>query len=474
MDKNKQKQTIGVKNLTMFTLCAVIVLDTLTASAAIGPSAFAWWLIMLVGFVLPYTLVVTELGTTWPEEGGIYAWVKRAFGERMAARTSFLYWINVGLWMPSVYILFSGTLASLWFPGLTMAWQIALCLALTWLTVWFCNVSTRVCLNIARWGAWAKVVVILCLGVAGLYHGLRYGMANDFSAHNLVPELSEGSRFLPAIIYSLLGLELVASMGKMIQQPQRTLPKAMIISALLIALLYLFGTLGILAALPVEKVSLVSGIIDSMKIIFGNGSAGRLLLNILCLLTLFTFISNMVTWTSGSSRAAAEAAASGELPAQLALRSARFDTPVGANVATGLVSTIVILCYSQFADGNDDLFWLIFSFSSCVFLLPYLLMFSAWLALRFREPGTLRPRRVGGGVAGMWLVYLLSMTFIVQGVVLFIFPHLLEGTVDMHHSLPIIAGLVITLLIGELSLLRLGRKENHKKSAVVVNDTPNT
>lgn len=457
METNKN-QKIGMGSLTMFTLCAVMILDTLTASAAIGPSAFSWWVIMLAGFVLPYTLVVTELGSTWPAEGGIYDWVKRAFGTRMAARTSYLYWINVGLWMPSVYILFAGTFSSLYWPKMALHWQILLCLMLTWLTVWFCNISTSVCLKIARWGAFAKIIVIAVLGFAGIRYFLQHGLANNFEWHNLIPHLNESSRFLPAIIYSLLGLELVASMGKMIKSPEKTMRTAMFLAAIFISALYLFGTFGILAALPVSQISLVSGIIDAMKIIFGQSEGARIILNILCVLTLFSFISNMVTWTSGSSRTAAEAAKSGELPACLGMLSRHFHTPVGANVATGVVSSLVILCYSQLASDRSDLFWIIFSFSSCIFLLPYLLLFSAWFWLRYKETETPRPYRVPGGILGQWLVAGACLLFVIQGIILFVFPDLFDGKIDMSHSLPIVIGIIVTLLAGELCLLQYNRK----------------
>ncbi|MGK6328008.1 APC family permease [Erwinia sp. DT-104] len=463
MSENNNQQ-IGSGSLTMFTLCAVVILDTLAASAAMGPSAFAWWGIMLAGFILPYTLVVTELGTAWPAEGGIYEWVKRAFGQRMAARTSFLYWINVGLWMPSVYILFAGTFSSLYWPQMSLYWQIMLCLMLTWLTVGFCNISTSVCLKIARWGAWAKITVIVVLGLAGVHYLAKHGLANHFQAERFIPRLDESTRFLPAIIYSLLGLELVASMGKLIKKPETTLPLAMLTSALLISLLYLFGTFGLLAALPLKEINVVSGIIDAMKIIFGGGGMSQVMLHVLCALTLFSFISNMVTWTSGSSRTAAEAAKSGELPACLGKISSRYQTPVGANVATGIISTLVIICYSQLANDNSELFWVIFSFSSCIFLLPYLFLFSGWFWLRYQAPHAYRPYRVPGGMVGQWLVTITCLLFIIQGIVLFIFPDLFKGNINARHSLPIIAGIIATLIAGECCLLQYERKMQDSRS----------
>ncbi len=83
-------------------------------------------------FFIPYGLITAELGTTYPEQGGLYIWVRNAFGERWAARTTWLYWINVALWMPSVYVLFAGMFAQLFIPDLSLWGQIAIGVLMTW------------------------------------------------------------------------------------------------------------------------------------------------------------------------------------------------------------------------------------------------------------------------------------------------------------------------------------------------------
>jgi len=108
MDTQASTGKMGVTSLALFSLCAVIVVDTLTASASIGVSSIGWWILTLVVFVIPYGLITSELSTTYPGEGGIYDWVKKAFGYKWAVRTTWFYWINVGLWMPAVYIMFAG------------------------------------------------------------------------------------------------------------------------------------------------------------------------------------------------------------------------------------------------------------------------------------------------------------------------------------------------------------------------------
>src|SRR5690349_18797574 len=65
-------------DMALFTLCAILFLDQLTQSASMGVQSIVLWLVTLVFFFIPYGLITAELGSTYAEEGGIYAWVRRA------------------------------------------------------------------------------------------------------------------------------------------------------------------------------------------------------------------------------------------------------------------------------------------------------------------------------------------------------------------------------------------------------------
>ena len=106
-----RRKVMGLLDVTLFTVSAMLVIDQLTASASVGTGTLAWWLLAIVFFLVPYGLITSELATAYPEQGGIYVWVKRAFGRRWAARTTYWYWVNVALWMPSVFLLFAGVFA---------------------------------------------------------------------------------------------------------------------------------------------------------------------------------------------------------------------------------------------------------------------------------------------------------------------------------------------------------------------------
>lgn len=459
MDNQATSGKMGVGSLALFSLCAVIVVDTLTASASMGVSSIGWWVITLVIFVIPYGLITSELGTTYPGDGGIYDWVKKAFGYKWAVRTTWFYWINVGLWMPAVYIMFAGMFAEMFFPDLSMFWQVAICIGLTWFTVWICNVSVDVGVWVTNVGAILKVTVISVLGFGGFFYAAKHGVANEFTFSAMLPSLDTGVAFLPALVFNLMGFELVATMTKEMKDV-KDMPKSIFLAAGITAFLYVFGTVGILMALPVEDIGLVAGIIDTLHKLFGDSAFGNFMVYAIGIMALLTFIGNMVTWTMGASRAAAEAASEGELPAPVAKMSEVHDTPVGANNITGIVSTVVILAYAIFARESDDLFWSVFAFSSCIFLLPYLFMFPAYLKLRISDAATERPFRVPGGMGVQWILSIVCFFVIAQAVVLFIFPDLITMTVDWMYTAPVLIGVILTIAIGEYLLkLAVAKKE---------------
>ncbi len=180
-------------DMTLFTVCAVLVIDQLTAAASIGVQSIFWWVFTLVLFFIPYGLITAELGSTYTEEGGIYAWVRRAFGPIWAGRVAWLWWVNVAFWMPSVYILFAGILAQLIAPDMSLWTKILVTLGLTWLTVGI-NLIT---LEVGKWvpniGAIFKVIIMLALGLGGIAYAVNHGAANEFSIATLTPRDADAS-----------------------------------------------------------------------------------------------------------------------------------------------------------------------------------------------------------------------------------------------------------------------------------------
>lgn len=447
-------KTLRQRDMVLFTVSAILLLDTLTAAASVGAPSVFWWIFLGIIFFVPIALISAEMGCAYPEQGGIYAWIRDAFGGRWASRATWCYWVNTAVWIPAIFILFAGVFKQMFYPDLSLVGQIAIGIALTWMAV-IVNVVT---LDVGKWvpnlGAIFKVLIFLAIIVGAYVHISRHGMANPLSLETLKPDWSDSLQYIPAIIYGMLGFELVSAGSKEMKDPARDVPRAILISGVIILVLYLLGTIAVLAAIPAGDINLVEGLIDTLHLFFGGPAAGNFLVTALGVGALYTFFSNGVTWALGCNRAAAEAALEGELPRIFALENRQLGTPVGAAVLMGLVSTVLLVLYGLMAGSNEDLFWSLFAFSAVIFLLPYQGMLLAFVRMRRIDPEHPRPYRIPGGLGTARCLAWTCFAVLALSLVLFVY------TPGEGIQLPVLAGAVVTLVIGEF-VIRFA--ENHKK-----------
>ncbi len=79
--KPRLERSLNVRDLVLFNLVAVIGITWVATAAKAGPSSLTLWLLAALLFFIPQGLAVIQLSTSYPDEGGIYAWTKREFGE---------------------------------------------------------------------------------------------------------------------------------------------------------------------------------------------------------------------------------------------------------------------------------------------------------------------------------------------------------------------------------------------------------
>lgn len=111
--------TIGTFTLVLLITGAIDSVRNLPTTALFGSSLFFFFTIAALVFLTPVALIAAELASTFSnEEGGIYSWVKHAFGERIAFFTIWLQWINTIVWYPTILSFIAGTFAYLINPQL--------------------------------------------------------------------------------------------------------------------------------------------------------------------------------------------------------------------------------------------------------------------------------------------------------------------------------------------------------------------
>lgn len=446
-----QKKAFNFKDIVLYCVAAILLVDQIAMSAAVGPHAVFWWLVIIVLFLVPNTLITAELGAAYPEQGGIYAWVRDSFGTRWAARITWLYWINIALWVPSVFIMFTGMLSAIFFPDMSLWTQIAIGIALSCLVALVNALPMRIAKWIPNLATPVKFVVILIVGAAGLNYGLQNGFANSLDFSAAMADLGSGFNYIPVLVYGCLGLELIMADSNSIVKPEKNIPKAMLVAGLITAAFYIFGTAGILAAVPAEDVEIVTIFAVTLHELFGDSSEGQLLTLVLAIATLYTFFATMVAWTLGGNSAMAEAGQEREMPAFFGRLHAKHGSPIGSAMLTCIVSSLILVIYGFMANSAEELFWTLFSFSAIIFLMPYVAMHFTFLKLRKRDPNHPRPFKV---MAAKPMAYLCLAVLLVSILLLLWVP---GEPVDVEYVTQVGIGLLLTLIIGEL-LVRQGEK----------------
>ena len=339
------KKTLGGLDIFLGMITVMFFLDTLGPVAAMGTASITWMLIIAVIFFVPYGLITAELGSTYPDEGGMYAWVKRAFGKRWGVRVTWMYWVNNAVWISSATIFIIGVACQLFMPNTSFPIQLVLSIVLIWLVIlvglrplneskWVTNVSGIIKLLIAA-GIIISAVIYISQGNVA---------ANDFSLTGFIPKLGDSFIFFPALIYNFLGFEVMSAMGSQMKNPKKDVPRAVISNAFLITALYILVTTSILMIIPADKVNIVESIMDCFMVALGGGAASIVVV-VFGLMFLSILFGQIVTWITAACNMAAEASADGELPKVFAIRHKKNGTPMGTLIITGVIGTFLTVLW---------------------------------------------------------------------------------------------------------------------------------
>ncbi len=457
--QNGYKKVLSGVDITLLTICAILGLDSLTSMASSGPSAIFWLALTIILFLIPYSLITAELSSAYPGQGGLYLWVRRAMGPRWAGRASWLYWVNIAIWMPSIFIVFASTLSQLFFPNLGIWPQILIAVFMSWVAVFLNIIPLQKSKHIATIGGIIKVAIMLLIGIGGILYGLRNGIANPITWQSITPTWEIGIGFLPVIVYSFLGMELLFSASGEIHNPARSGPPAILISTIVISLIYLAGTIGMLMALPTSELTVTEGVIGTLRVIFGQSGFAQALVIIFGITVLYTLLAFITVWMMAGNRMLVEASRRGDLPAMLG-KTSTFNTPLTASILSGLISTVAIVIYGLLAGGNAlQLYTILFDLSSIALLIPYLFMFIAFIELRRIDSDTPRPFKVPLGYSGSVLLSAISFLFILQAIVFFVWTP--GQPIDWLYASLVIGGMIIIIVIGEVLMQRAQKDRIH-------------
>ena len=382
---SEEKKHLSFLTVISTVICVVFVCEAAAPAAAIGNQQFFWWIFLILTFLLPYGMVVAELGTTYDGEGGIYDWVRDGLGDKWGARISYYYWVNYPLWITSLAVLFPPILNLAFGWSFSLPVQILIELAFVWIVYLIGRSKVADSEWVLNGGALIKVVVAVLVGALGIWYASQNGFASDMSAATFMPELTNTNAlsYLSIIIFNFMGFEVICTMTDDMADPAKDIPKAIIAGGLAIAVIYLFAGFGIGAAIPADQIDPDYGMIVALQTMVGDSP----LFQIVCVAFLITLFANMAAWSFGVNSVARYAAEHGNMPKVFASMISDDDMPNGANLVNAVVASLTLALQLVPIDAiSNGLFWMLFGTSVVFLLLTYIPMFPAFLNLRKNDP----------------------------------------------------------------------------------------
>lgn len=471
MPKNNKKPKFRLISAVFATVCIILVGDAVAPTASIGNSQYVWWIVMLLGFFVPYGLISAELGTQYPSEGGMYTWVEKAFGSKWASRVAWYYWVNFPLWVASLADLVTTIIMQMF--GIEMTWPLILAIQVFYIILVSVLGTLRISQSdvLSNLGAVAKFIFMAGLGILGIYVLITQGTANPIDSWtDLLPLMEDGHfsfvglGFVSLIIFNMLGFEVVSTFSDDMENPKKEIPKAIIIGGILIAIFYLLPSFGIGVAIPLEELQTDTGLIASYENLLGiiGFSAGlaKAIIVVVGGLFIYTLIANIASWNFGVNSVIAYAAEDGAFPKSWMKRT-KNGVPYVPSIWTGVVALIIAIAGIVVAQLNEDisnLFWTFLSLSLVTLLLSYLPMFMAFLKLHKKGPAVKNGFWIEGGkfkIAAFGIV-----PFVLTLIALFftLFP---EFSIAMFsENWPLIVGACIAVMIGEFMVLHVKDGKN--------------
>lgn len=378
-----------VSRMSTFTLVMLIsgAIDSirnLPATALFGPSLIFFFIFSAIVFLIPTALVSAELSSKFPQEGGVYDWVRLAFGEHMAFFAIWLQWINTMVWYPTILSFIAGTAAILINPSLSSnkTYLVLVILSVFWVMTLInlkgLKISARFASICTVIGMIIPMGLIIVLAVIWFFSGQPLHI--NITPHTAFPNLHHGENWisLTAIMAGFLGMELATVHVKNIKNADRIFPRAMFISVIIILFTMICGSLSIAFVLPQKDINLVDGVMQAFTNFFSVYHMSWML-PVITVMILIGSLGGMINWIISPAKGLLLAGQHGYIPKKLRKLN-KYGVAQNLLVTQAILVSFVCLAFLLMPSVNGS-YWLLTDLSTELYTLMYVFMFVSAIVL---------------------------------------------------------------------------------------------
>lgn len=339
------KKELGLFDLVLTQVVFVVGTIWVGWAAQLGRHQMAYWILAIITFYLPLAAVVIFLNRLAPLEGGVYQWAKVAFNDFVAFMVAWNLWIFGISVMSGIGLIIKKNIA--YAIGPRGDWMHES----KWMTTLVCVLlivgvvaASRRGLALGKWvqnvGGLFLLVTFATLILLPFITAGRGTLANYHPfATSLPPVTSHNINvFSKLAVGALSGFEYIAILAGECRAPARNISRSVLISAPIIALMFILGTASVLAFVAPEKVDLIGPIPQVLSLGFNSFGWVSTLISITIFGVAARQIALMSIYFAGNTRLPMVAGWDNLLPAWFAKLHQRYQTPVNSILFVGVVT----------------------------------------------------------------------------------------------------------------------------------------
>jgi len=385
-------RALGLWDVVLMNVVAVIGLRWIARGARAGPASVSLWVVACLAFFVPLAAAVAELSSRYPEQGSVYVWTRRAYGEGHAFMCGWCMWVNNLFYFPSVLLFAAANFAAMggarWEALAASRWYaVGFVLAGIWLAAGVNIVGLRLgkwLQNIGSAGVWIPAGLLIGCGTIAV---ARFGSATPFTRTTIVPhgDLLDTIGLWSAMCFAFSGFEITSLIGQEIENPEVTIPRGVFIAGAIVTIVYIAGSASVLLAIPVSSLKKLSGITDAVQLVASRVGLGGLGTLTGALLEL-NALAGTASWTAGAARVPFAAGVDAAMPRAFAALHPRFRTPHVALIVQALASSAIFLAsvfvtVSGRSTSIQEAYDILVNLTILIYFVPYLYLFAAQVRL---------------------------------------------------------------------------------------------
>jgi len=457
--KSQLRRELNFWDVLFFNIATVLGPRWIATAANSGPSSLTIWTVAALFFFMPTALIIVELSTRYPTEGGLYVWAKEAFGEFHGFVAGWAYWTYTMFYFPGL-LLASASMAA-YIGGDKTAYLhdskpflLVVCLALLAVAV----ILNIIGLNIGKWlqnaGGVATYIPLLMLVGMGAYIYMHYGSKTPIDWASIIPTKRnldlDTMNLWASIAFAFTGLELCSAMSEEVKNPQKTIPRAIYAAGMMIAAIYILGTIAVMVMVPSENVDPKSGVFQAIH--DGSALIGIAFFSIIAALLVTVGNAGGVGSTvAGISRVPFVVGIDHYLPAAFGKIHPKWKTPWVSILVQAVISAVILLVFA-IPEKTRTAYGILINAAILLYFLPFLYMYAAVIKLAFRKDRAANPHAVliPGGTIGVCIAGAISFAITLGAMILAAIP---PGDISREHhviryELQLVGGTLATVLIG--------------------------